>query len=450
MEKITTLTTCQAELERIQQEVIKLQKEKANLEILLQTIIEHADQLEVELRQKIQTILKEKQHLEMMLLEITRERGGPVETLLSDKTLEPTESEKKLVQFLETMPMGIFVVDAKGKLFYINQKAQQILSQEIIKELVIITQLPSVSQIYLANSNQIYPVSRLPIVRALQGESAAVDDIELHQLNKVIPLEMWATPIMNEQGIVQYAIAAFQDITLRKRAELEKIGLIKEREAKQASLQLNTQIQKEIQERHKVEAALRRAYQELDRLATLDSLTQVANHRYLDDYLKQEWQRLSRVKAPLSLILCNIDYFKQYNDTYGSTAGDECLQQVAQAMCRAVKRLPDLVARYGGEEFAVVLPNTDADGAVIVASAIRWEIKMLRLAYHHSPIGQYVTLSIGVASIAQPPERDMSAHALVTLADMALYEAKAQGRNRIILKTFESPTDTELVTIPEP
>lgn len=448
MEKITTLTTCQAELERVQQEVIKLQKEKANLEILLQTIIEHADQLEVELRQKIQTVLKEKQHLEMMLLEITRERGGPVETLLSDKTLEATESEKKLVQFLETMPMGIFVVDAKGKLFYINQKAQQILSQEIIKELVIITQLPSVSQIYLANSNQIYPVSRLPIVRALQGESAAVDDIELHQLNKVIPLEMWATPIMNEQGIVQYAIAAFQDITLRKRAELEKIGIIKEREAKQASLQLNTQIQKEIQERHKVEAALRKAHQELDRLATLDSLTQVANHRYLDDYLKQEWQRLSRVKAPLSLILCNIDYFKQYNDTYGSTAGDECLQQVAQAMCRAVKRLPDLVARYGGEEFAVVLPNTDADGAVIVASAIRWEVKMLRLAYHHSPIGQYVTLSIGVASIAQPPERDMSAHALVTLADMALYEAKAQGRNRIILKTFESPT--ELVTIREP
>lgn len=448
MEKITTLTTCQAELERVQQEVVKLQKEKANLEILLQTIIEHADQLEVELRQKIQTILKEKQHLEMMLLEITRERGGPVETLLSDKTLEATESEKKLVQFLETMPMGIFVVDAKGKLFYINQKAQQILSQEIIKELVIITQLPSVSQIYLANSNQIYPVSRLPIVRALQGESAAVDDIELHQLNKVIPLEMWATPIMNEQGIVQYAIAAFQDITLRKRAELEKIGIIKEREAKQAALQLNTQIQREIQERHKVEAALRKAHQELDRLATLDSLTQVANHRYLDDYLKQEWQRLSRVKAPLSLILCDIDYFKQYNDTYGSTAGDECLQQVAQAMCRAVKRLPDLVARYGGEEFAVVLPNTDADGAVIVASAIRWEVKMLRLAYHHSPIGQYVTLSIGVASIAQPPERDMSAHALVTLADMALYEAKAQGRNRIILKTFESPT--ELVTIREP
>ncbi|NJO17248.1 MAG: diguanylate cyclase [Thioploca sp.] len=448
MEKITTLATGQTELERIQQEVIKLQKEKANLEILLQTIIEHADQLEVDLRQKIQTLLKEKQHLEMMLLETTRERGGTVETLLPGKIVEPTESEKKLVQFLETMPMGIFVVDAKGKLFYINQKAQQILSQEIIEELVIITQLPSVSQIYLANSNQIYPVNRLPIIRALQGESAAVDDIELHQLNKVIPLEMWATPIMNEQGIVQYAIAAFQDITLRKRVELEKIGIIKEREAKQAALQLNTQIQKEIQERHKVEAALRKANQELNRLATLDSLTQVANHRYLDDYLKQEWQRLSRVKAPLSLILCNIDYFKQYNDSYGSSAGDECLQQVAQAMCRAVKRLPDLVARYGGEEFAVVLPNTDADGAVIVASAIRWEVKMLRLAYHHSPIGQYVTLSIGVASIAQPPERDMSAHALVTLADMALYEAKAQGRNRIILKTFESPT--ELVTIREP
>ena len=442
MEKITTLTQCKTELERVQQEVTQLRKEKAKLEILLQTIIEHADQLEVELRQKIQILLQEKQQLEQILLAANSKPVNPREAFSPPPLSETTsENDKKLINFLETMPVGVFVVDAKGKLYYSNQKAQQILGQELIKELVIITQLPTVSQIYLANSNQIYPISRLPIIRALQGETTVVDDIELHQPTKIIPLEMWATPLTNESESVQYAIAVFQDITWRKLIELEKIGVIKEREAKQATLQVNTQIQKEIQERHKVEAALRKSYQELERLATLDSLTRVANHRYLDDYLKQEWQRLSRVKAPLSLILCDIDYFKQYNDAYGSPTGDECLQQIAQAMCRAVKRLPDLVARYGGEEFAVVLPNTDADGAVIVASAIRWEIKMLRLTHHHSPIGQYVTLSIGVASIAQPPERDMSAHALVTLADMALYEAKNQGRNRIILKTFEAPTE---------
>lgn len=116
---------------------------------------------------------------------------------------------------------------------------------------------------------------------------------------------------------------------------------------------------------------LEQANQELQRLAFLDSLTQLANRRRFDAYLSQEWKRMARDKTPLALILCGIDFFKAYNDTYGHQAGDHCLQQIAKAISLAAKRPADLVARYGGEEFVVVLPNTKGEGALRVAKEIR-------------------------------------------------------------------------------
>ncbi|MEA5449735.1 diguanylate cyclase, partial [Leptolyngbya sp. CCNP1308] len=106
---------------------------------------------------------------------------------------------------------------------------------------------------------------------------------------------------------------------------------------------------------------------QLEHLATHDGLTQLANRRSFDINLQQEWNRLLRVQAPLSLILCDIDYFKPYNDTYGHPAGDVCLQQVAQALEQVAQRPADLVARYGGEEFVLVLPDTDQAGAEAIA-----------------------------------------------------------------------------------
>jgi diguanylate cyclase (GGDEF)-like protein len=173
-------------------------------------------------------------------------------------------------------------------------------------------------------------------------------------------------------------------------------------------------------------------YQQVQRLASSDSLTQIANRRRFDEYLDQEWQRMAREGAPLSLILCDIDFFKTYNDTYGHQAGDNCLQQVAQAISFAVKRPADLVARYGGEEFAVILPHTDAQGSAQIAEKIRSQVQVLQIAHAGSQVSQYITLSLGVASTV--PAYESSPAVLIAAADKSLYQAKAEGRDRVVLQ----------------
>ncbi|WP_413164059.1 diguanylate cyclase domain-containing protein [Capilliphycus salinus ALCB114379] len=169
------------------------------------------------------------------------------------------------------------------------------------------------------------------------------------------------------------------------------------------------------------------ANEELQYLAHYDQLTEVANRRYFDEYLEKEWDRLKREQAPLSLILCDVDYFKRYNDTYGHLAGDRCLTQVAQAISRGVKRPADLVARYGGEEFVVILPNTNAEGAVEVVRQIQQEIQQLNLPHSTSLAAKQVTLTFGIAWVY--PSSASSTQTLIDRADQALYQAKDAGRN---------------------
>ncbi len=178
-------------------------------------------------------------------------------------------------------------------------------------------------------------------------------------------------------------------------------------------------------------AELAQANQELYRLATLDGLTQVANRRRFDEYLQQEWRVMFREKQSLSLILCDVDYFKKYNDHYGHQGGDECLKLVAKALSKAVERPADLVARYGGEEFVIILPNTDMEGAINVAEKIRSAIQKLQIIHAKSDVNQYVTLSLGIACII--PSLDTTPEILIHQADLALYEAKKQGRDRFCI-----------------
>jgi diguanylate cyclase (GGDEF)-like protein len=173
--------------------------------------------------------------------------------------------------------------------------------------------------------------------------------------------------------------------------------------------------------------------EELQRLVGLDGLTQVANRRHFDEYLHREWQRMQREQLPLSLVLCDIDYFKPYNDTHGHPAGDRCLSQVAMALQDAAKRPGDLVARYGGEEFAIILPNTHTVGAMSVAERVCDAIKSLEIPHTSSVVSQFVTLSSGTASIV--PQLGLTPDALLAAADKALYQAKAEGRNRAALYT---------------
>lgn len=192
---------------------------------------------------------------------------------------------------------------------------------------------------------------------------------------------------------------------------------------------------------------LKVANQKLRRLATLDSLTQLANRRRFNAYLNQEWRRLGqhqcgeeiceKTRSPLSLILCDVDFFKLYNDTYGHLAGDFCLQQVAQAIQAAVNRPGALVARYGGEELAVILPNTRSEDAFYIAELIRKRVKALEVTHAKSPIAKYVTLSLGVCSTV--PGNESSPQKLIDAADRALYRAKKEGRDRTYLIRREDP-----------
>jgi diguanylate cyclase (GGDEF)-like protein len=192
------------------------------------------------------------------------------------------------------------------------------------------------------------------------------------------------------------------------------------------------------QEKQVLYQQLEEANRMLLRLVSTDGLTQVANRRRFDEYLEQEWQRLAREKAPLSLVLCDIDFFKLYNDTYGHLAGDRCLQQVATAISAVVKRPADLVARYGGEEFAVILPNTPANGGIYVAEAIRAAISQLEIAHEKSLVQHYITLSLGVTSLI--PSHDTNPTQLITAADSALYRAKEEGRDRVVQANLPLPT----------
>lgn len=194
---------------------------------------------------------------------------------------------------------------------------------------------------------------------------------------------------------------------------------------------------RDITDRKQMEIALQDANCELKRQANIDSLTQVANRRRFDEYIIQEWARCARERQFVSLILCDVDYFKAYNDEYGHQAGDDCLYKVAQGMNNIVRRPADLVFRYGGEEFAIILPFTSGEGAIQVAEAIRQEIKQLKIPHHLSQVNQYVTLSIGISSII--PHHHSAPEMLVAAADRALYEAKAQGRDRVIYNGLEIP-----------
>lgn len=176
---------------------------------------------------------------------------------------------------------------------------------------------------------------------------------------------------------------------------------------------------------------LEEANRELERLANYDSLTGVANRYRFDEYLNSYWQQHFGGNSLLSLIICDVDYFKKYNDTYGHQAGDECLRKVAAAIQSPVKQPTDLVARYGGEEFAVILPFTPTSEAINLAEEIRHSVRALAIPHVNSPVSWCVTISMGVASIL--PTLQVSPASLIAAADLALYQAKSLGRDRVIL-----------------
>ena len=164
--------------------------------------------------------------------------------------------------------------------------------------------------------------------------------------------------------------------------------------------------------------------------ARVDSLTQIANRRGFDEYLLKEWHRHLRTQQPLSLVICDIDHFKLYNDCHGHLAGDDCLRMVAAAMQQCCQEI-GLAARYGGEEFAIVLPETDRQTATGLARLVQSVMQKAALAHAASPVSRFVTLSFGVASFTPNAQTSTDVRALIQEADRNLYLAKHCGRNRV-------------------
>lgn len=231
------------------------------------------------------------------------------------------------------------------------------------------------------------------------------------------------------------AIILVWNRTLRRQVALRTEALVKEQEALKESqarnlalvTSYNRELETQIAERT---AALSEANRKLQQLSELDGLTGIANRRKFDFVLEREWRRAIREHHPLSLLMLDIDHFKEYNDQYGHPEGDHCLQQVAAVLSVSMQRAGDVVARYGGEEFVVILPGLNAHSACEVAEKIRLAVQNMKLPHQRNP-SSVVTISIGVASAF--PGQEMEPSTLVLQADASLYQAKREGRNRVVV-----------------
>ncbi|TBW51262.1 diguanylate cyclase [Marinobacter halodurans] len=168
---------------------------------------------------------------------------------------------------------------------------------------------------------------------------------------------------------------------------------------------------------------------DLEKLSSTDKLTGLANRRSLDRFLNREWSRSHQDQLPTSILMCDVDCFKSYNDHYGHQAGDECLQAIAQALTDVVRRPTDLVTRYGGEEFAIVLPMTPETDAGVIAERLRARVESLAIPHARSEVAPVVTISVGLSTLAPAGEQPMEQ--VLAQADSALYRAKREGRNQV-------------------
>ena len=320
---------------------------------------------------------------------------------MDDILMETTERSNRIVMDAEISNLimnqvfnasndGIWAIDRNFRVIRVNQRLIHLLKKPISE--IISGKCYELFQEHCRNQEE------CPMERILKGEHMLEQEKTLSfGTNRQIPFLVTTTPLLSLDMSVIGLVETFADITERKHAE--------------TMLQL--------------------ANRELERLVTEDGLTKLSNRRRFDEYLELEWRRQARSKGQISLIMCDVDYFKQYNDHYGHQEGDDCLRSVADAIRKKVGRPGDLIARYGGEEFAIVMPETDLRGAFQVAENICQELKKQCIAHARSSAAPYVTISCGIASMF--PAADNNPKTLIERADHSLYEAKQAGRDRIVI-----------------
>ena len=258
--------------------------------------------------------------------------------------------------------------------------------------------------------------------------------IRMNSKTRYVPI-IFVTAISKEQkcifkgyeiGAVDYLFKPIEPIMLQSKVKvfLELYNQKKMIEEQARLLEMKVKELSELQE----------ANFKLESLSTLDGLTGIPNRRSFDDYIEMSIKSCTRLNKPISLIMADIDFFKGYNDNYGHLKGDDCLINVAKSISLSVKRPLDFVTRYGGEEFAVILPETDEEGAKIIAEIIRKNVEELEIAHKSSDVSAYVTLSLGITTKSSSIQ--YSKNELIEHSDKALYNSKSNGRNQVSVCTI--------------
>lgn len=315
-----------------------------------------------------------------------------------------------LLELAHTVNEGLILIDAEGKVQLWNRwlaersgvSAPDVLGRRLEEV------FPHLANSRLAHAVQIALQQQLPAIlsQTLNRRPFPLQD-HLHTDARPIEQAITIAPLARDSGHI-HCLIQIQDVTAAVRREQQ----------------------------------LREQAQQLQALSNIDGLTGVANRRSFDARFQEEFQRAQRHGSDISVLMLDIDYFKEYNDCYGHQAGDTCLTVVAHTLRRCLQRGGDFVARYGGEEFAVVLPGASHGAACKLASSLQQEISRLGIPHANSHAASHLSISVGVAT--HTPQRNDRAMDLLRGADIALYQAKRQGRNRVV-----SADALDLTVLPE-
>ncbi len=315
------------------------------------------------------------------------------------------KSEERFREFVEGTDDLVTRVDSNGRFTYVNDTSEKIFG------------LSPEECIGLSAFDFVHPDDREKTKAAFaewvrdRVSSTTFKNRQVSRTDQTYHMHWTINPHFDEDGNLTAVNSIASDYTDLKLAE----------DALTAEMNRRVEFSKQLEE----------ANTQLKRLTLIDGLTGIANRWHFDEFLEKEWHRNMRYNNPVSLVMGDIDFFKNYNDRYGHQAGDDCLKQVAAILNNIAKRPGDLAARYGGEEFAVILSGTDLKQAGVLAENANKKLRKIRIPHSDSQVADYVTLSFGVASII--PKYGTKPYDLIKAADKALYKAKNSGRNQIIL-----------------